>query len=135
VRQRTIERAVVALSLVGLARISYFHFVSEPLHEPRRAHIDDRFSSLRALLPPQGEVGYLSDEPPTSRPTDDPSPPGTRLYEEAQYALAPLILRNDDRADWVVVQVRDPENLARLAREHGLHVANPAGPGLAVLHR
>jgi hypothetical protein len=126
----------VVLSLVGLVRLSYFHFVSEPLHEPRRAHIDDRFQSLRGLLPPQGEIGYLSDEPPTSRPTDDPSPPGTRLYEEAQYALAPLILRNgDDRAGVVVAQVRNPDNLDRVAREHGLRVAAVAGPGLAVLRR
>jgi hypothetical protein len=136
VRQRTIERAVVALALVGLARISYFHFVSEPLHEPRRAHIDDRFRALRALLPRQGEIGYLSDEPPAARPIDDPSHPGTRLYEEAQYALAPLVLRNGgEQADWVLVQVRDPANLPRVAQEHGLRVVAVAGPGLAVLRK
>lgn len=124
------------LSVVGLLRIAWFHFVSEPLHEPRRPHIDARFARLRALLPPQGEVGYLSDDPPTARPTDDPSPPGTQLYEEAQFGLAPLILRNgDDTAALIVAQVRDPAQLDELARAHGLRVAAVAGPHLAVLRR
>lgn len=127
---------MVVLAVVGLLRIAWFHFVSEPLHEPRRPHIDARFAPLRALLPPQGEVGYLSDDPPTARPTDDPSPPGTQLYEEAQFALAPVILRNgDDTAALVVAQVRDPARLEGLARTHGLRVSAIASPHLAVLRR
>ncbi|HEY2029350.1 MAG TPA: hypothetical protein VGH20_09090 [Myxococcales bacterium] len=110
--------------------------MSEPLHEPRRPHIDARFAKLRVLLPAQGEIGYLSDDPPTARPTDDPSPPGTQLYEEAQFALAPLILRNgDDTRPVVVAQVRDADHLDGLAREHGLRIAVTAGPHLAILRR
>jgi hypothetical protein len=127
---------VVVLSVIGLLRIAWFHFVSEPVHEPRRPHIDARFAELRALLPAQGEIGYLSDDPPTARPTDDPSPPGTQLYEEAQFALAPLILRNgDDTQAMVVAQVRDRAHLEALARAHGLRVAATAGPHLAILRR
>jgi hypothetical protein len=131
-----IERTVVLLALVGLARIAFFHFVSEPVHEPRRAHIDARFRALRTLLPAQGPIGYLSDEPPASHPAADPTGPGTRLYEEAQYALAPLVLLDgDDRQEVVLAQVRDPAHLPRLARQHGLRIAVTAGPNLAILRR
>lgn len=135
-RRWPIERAVVVLSVIGLLRIAWFHFVSEPLHEPRRAHIDARFARLRALLPAQGEIGYLSDDPPTALPTGDPTLPGTQLYEEAQYALAPLVLRDGDgTAPVVVAQVRDAGHLEDLARVHGLRVAVTAGPHLAILRR
>jgi len=136
VRRRDIERAVVALAVVGMVRIAWFHFVAEPLHEPRRPHIDARFAPLRSLLPPQGRIGYLSDQPPSSRPGDDPTGPGTRLYEEAQYALAPLVLvAGDDREEVVLAQARGAGDLARLAREHGLRIAVTAGPNLAILRR
>lgn len=131
-----VERAVVVLALLGLCRAAYFHLVVEPRTVPRAQLIDDRYRSLRALLPAQGEVGYLSDEPPAARPQDDPARPGTRLYEEAQFALAPLVLKDgDDRAAVVVAQVRDPERLPSLAFAHGLRVVAKAGPGLAVLAR
>jgi hypothetical protein len=136
VRLSRLEIAVVALAVVGLCRATYFHLVAEPRTEPRRAHLDDRFRALKALLPAQGEAGYLSDAPAAVTQQDDPAVPGTRLYEEAQFALAPLLLRyGDDKAQVVVVSLRDPAGLAALARKHGLRVVAEAGPGLAVLAR
>jgi hypothetical protein len=130
------EIAVVVLALLGLGRAGYFHLVAEPRFEPARAHLDDRFARLKALLPAQGSVGYLSDAPPAATQRDDPAAPGTRLYEEAQFALAPLILRNgDDQAPGVIAVLQDPAGLAALAQRHGLRVVAEAGPGLAVLAR
>ncbi|HEX4382679.1 MAG TPA: hypothetical protein VH083_07010 [Myxococcales bacterium] len=128
------EIAVVALALVGLCRAGYFHLVAEPRFEPPRAHLDERFRRLKSLLPAQGPVGYLSDALPAATQQDDPAAPGTRLYEEAQFALAPLLLRNgDDQAQTVVAVLQDPAGLAALVRKHGLRVVAEAGPGLAVL--
>jgi hypothetical protein len=130
------EVALVVLALLGLCRASFFHLIAEPRTQPGRAHIDDRFQRLKALLPAQGEVGYLSDAPPATRQQEDPAAPGTRLYEEAQFALAPLVLRNgDDRARVVVANLRDPAGLAALARAHGLRIVAEGGAGLAVLGR
>lgn len=135
-RLSRLEIAVVALALSGLCRAGYFHLIAEPRNEPARAHLDDRFQRLKAMLPAQGEVGYLSDAQPAATQTDDPAVVGTRLYEEAQFALAPLILRNgDDQARVVVVSLQDPASLEALARAHGLRVVAEAGPGLAVLSR
>jgi hypothetical protein len=136
VRLSRLEMLVVALALLGLCRAGYFHLLREPRIEPPRAHLDERFRKLKALLPAQGEAGYLSDAKPAATQTDDPAVVGTRLYEEAQFALAPLVLRNgDDRARLIVVSLQDPSGLEALARAHGLHVVAEAGPGLAVLAR
>jgi hypothetical protein len=136
VRLSRLEVAVVVLALLGLGRGAFFHLLAEPRTQPRRAHIDDRFRRLKELLPAQGEVGYLSDAAPAARPEEDPTTAGTRLYEEAQFALAPLVLRNgDDTAQVVVANLLDPAGLAALAKAHGLRVAGEAGPGLAVLSR
>ena len=127
--------AIAALSLVGFLRGGYLHLFSEPRNEPVRERIDARYQALKALLPPAGPVGYVSDEPAAARPEDNPSSPGTRLYEQAQYALAPLVLRyGDDRAEVVVANLLDPRRLQEVAQSHGLAVAAEAGPGLAVLH-
>jgi hypothetical protein len=136
VRLSRLEIAVVLLALLGLSRAAFFHLVAEPRTQPRRQHIDDRFGALKALLPAQGEVGYLSDAPPADRPDEDPAAPGTRLYEETQFALAPLVLRNgDDRARLVVVNLLEPAGVAALAEAHGLRVLAEPGAGLAVLGR
>jgi hypothetical protein len=134
VRLSRVELAVVALSVIGLCRLAYFHFAAEPRLFPPREHIDERYQALRALVPPVGEAGYLSDAPPATKPSEDPAAPGTKLYEEAQYALAPLILHNgDDRAPIVVAVLLDPAQLEPLAKAHGLRVLARGGPTFAVL--
>lgn len=127
---------MVVLALVGLSRAAFFHFIAEPQTQPRRVHIDERFRRLKELLPAQGAVGYLSDASPAARQQEDPATAGTRMYEEAQFALAPLVLRNgDDRAQIVVANLLQPSGLAALAKAHGLRVVADAGSGLAVLGR
>ncbi len=132
--ERAITAAVAVLAAVGLCRGVYFHLVSEPLHDEMRAPIDARYAALRALLPPSGEVGYVSDLPVAVRLDQDAGSLGTRLYLHAQYALAPLVLRYDDaRAPLVIANLSDARRLAQIAQERGLSVVAVAGPGLAVL--
>jgi len=129
-----IALAVAALAVVGLARGAWFHLVSEPRNDVMREAIDPRYVALRALLPPSGEIGYVSDLPVAVRVDQDAGALGTRLYLHAQYALAPLVLRYDDaRAPLVIANLSDPSRLPELAAQRGLHVVAAAGPGLAVL--
>lgn len=125
---------VAALAVVGLGRGLYFHLVSEPRNDSMREPIDPRYAALRALLPPAGEVGYVSDLPVAVRVDQDAGALGTRLYLHAQYALAPLVLRYDDaRAPLVIANLSDAAKLPELAAQRGLRVVAVAGPGLAVL--
>ena len=129
-----ITAAIAILAAVGLGRGVYFHLISEPRHDVLHEPIDSRYAALRALLPPAGEVGYVSDLPVAVRLDQDAGSLGTRLYLHAQYALAPLVLRYDDaRAPLVIANLADPGKLPQIARERGLSVVAEAGPGLAVL--
>ena len=128
----TPQRIIVALAVLGMCRIAWFHFGSEPLHEPMHEHIDERYAPLKPHLPASGSVGYVSDEPAATRPGDNPGSEGTSMYEQAQYALAPLILRYGDlRAPLVIANLADPSKLSQVAP--GLEVVAHPAPGLAVL--
>src|SRR5258705_1854903 len=112
--------AILALAAVGLCRSGYFHLAVER-HRAPAAPIDDRYRALRAWLPPAGEVGYVSDRQVARLPGEYERSPGTRMYIEAQYALAPLVLKLDeDRAALVVADVADPEALPALLAQRKL---------------
>jgi hypothetical protein len=129
---RRTTAAIVALAAIGMLRILWFHFVSEPRHEPPRPPIDLRYQALRQLVR-SGEAGYVSDLPAAVRLGDDPSAVGTRMYLQAQFALAPVVLRYDDaRAAVVIANVSDPGALPDLLRQRGLELVAEAGPGLAL---
>ena len=132
--QKKLTLIICALAAVGLLRTAYFHFVSEPLHEPVRPRIDERYAALRAMLPRSGEVGYVSDLPAAVHLGEDAGSLGTRLFLHAQYALAPLILRyDDDRPALVVANLADPARLPEILQRHRLLLVAEAGPGLAIL--
>lgn len=128
---------IAALALVGSLRTAYFHFVSEPRHEwpipgPPSDH---QFGALKALLPREGEVGYVTDEPILMTPGFEFQAAKQRFLK-MQYALAPLVLRYDeDRAPLVVVNVADPAQLEPVMRAHGLTLVTRAGPATAVARR
>jgi len=135
VTRERITAAVAVLALVGLLRSAWFHFVSEPLHDVRRERIDPRYAPVKPLLPATGEVGYVCDVPMLPWPAGfDDSPVGNRMYEQAQYALAPLILRYDDRrAPLVVANLADPARLPEVLQRTGLVLVAEPRPGTAVL--
>jgi len=129
VSRERISALVAALAVVGMGRIAWLHFVSEPLHEPRNEPIDLRYAPLKPFLQP-GRIGYVSDAAPSRSPAEDNGTRGNRLYFHAQYALAPFVLRpNDDRAPLIVVNLFDPGRLDEVLKQHELAlVARPAPP-------
>ena len=138
---RTAQVAVAVLAALGMAREAFFHLVSEPVWRlvPDRApRPEQRYVAVRAALPQAGPIGYLSDEPISVRPGAFESDElGTWLYQWAQYALAPLVLRvGDATPDVVLANVNDPARVDDLARSHGLRVeARFEGGRVAVLRR
>jgi hypothetical protein len=132
VSRARLTAAMVALAAAGMLRILWLHFVSEPLHVPVRAPIDRRYEALRRLVP-SGVAGYVSDEPAGVRFGQEGTPEGTRLYLQAQFALAPLVLRYDDAsANVVIANLADPARLPEVLRQRGLALVAAAGPGMAV---
>jgi len=135
---RTASRIVLALAAVGLGRQIWFHCFAERIwtlpaavSEPRP---DARYAAARAFLPAVGLIGYISDEPLILRPGSLPTP-GNDRYEQALYALAPLVLRYGDAAlPYVLVDATDPARAADLCTRHSLVVDLPGAGGVAVAH-
>jgi hypothetical protein len=125
---RTATGAVALLATVGIAREAYFHLVSEPIWELRATmrapRAEQRYRAVRAALPRSGRVGYLSDEPVTTRPGAPAADEwGTWLYQEAQYALAPVVLVIGDTSTAVVLaNLKRSDRLEAIARQHRLRV-------------
>jgi hypothetical protein len=127
-----VTAVIVALATIGTLRILWQHFLSEPAHEPPRAPIDQRYEALRRLVP-SGEAGYVSDLPAAVRLGEDASASGTRMYLQAQFGLAPVVLRYDDaRASLVIANLADPARLRDVLRQRGLELVAEVGPGLAL---
>jgi hypothetical protein len=132
---------VAVLAAAGLAREAWFHFVSEPIwnlpalvREPRA---EERYRAVRAALPRAGRVGYLSDEPVNVQPGVLAADRwGTWLYQEAQYALAPVVLVvGDTGTDLVLANLKDASRLEEIARAHRLRVAERFESGSVALLR
>jgi hypothetical protein len=132
VNRERLSLVIAVLAIVGMCRIAWLHFVSEPRHEPVRERIDVRYAKLKPLLPP-GPVGYVSDLVPAVRPVPEDSTRAHGLYLQAQYALAPVVLRpGDDRAPLVLVNLSDPGRLQQVLRAHALVLVAAVTPGLAL---
>ena len=124
--------AVCALAAVGLCRSIWFHAVVEA-RAPREARSDLRYLPARPFLAGAPSAGYVSDQPIDVAPGGVAHLPSTRLYQQALYALAPLVLRyGDDRAPLVLANLSDPARLEAVLRAHRLQAVAVVGPGLAV---
>jgi len=137
---RTAARVVALLAAIGFAREAWFHLVSEPVCRlgARGPRAEERYTAVRATLPPAGRIGYVSDEPISVRPGAFHADEwGTWLYQGAQYALAPLVLVVGDASTSIVLaNVKDPARLEAVAREHGLRIERTfSGGTVAVLRR
>ena len=135
---RATAAAILVLAAVGLGREVWFHTVSEPLAQlpaaAREERSDVRYEKLAALLPRDGPVGYVSDEIVDTAPGSQAShAQGTKLYQQALYALAPRLLRfGDTRTPFVIANLRDPARLDEVLRANHLSAIAVVGPGLAV---
>ena len=111
------------LSSAGLLRYAVgIRLPPGALDEVSRA--ERRFRPLRPLLPATGVVGYLSDRPGSDE----------ERYE-AQYVLAPLVLRLGGDSDLVVGNFFDPAEGPRLAAAASLEQVRDFGEGLWLLRR
>jgi len=130
--QRRATAALLALAAVGLARMAWFHLAVEP-RAPHPPPIDERYRDVRGALPRSGAIGYVSDRRIARTPAEYEGSPGTRKYIEAQYALAPLILRvDDDRAAAVLVEAVDAVAAAALLERRKLLPVADSGRGVVV---
>ena len=129
---RRATAAILALAAVGLARMAWFHLAVEP-RSPNPPPIDERYRPIRGALPLTGTIGYVSDRRVARTPSEYEVSPGTRKYIEAQYALAPLILRvDDDRAPAVLVEAVDAAAAAALLDRRKLLPVADSGRGVVV---
>ncbi|HET7787983.1 MAG TPA: hypothetical protein VFL36_18580 [Myxococcales bacterium] len=128
-RQR-VTAAIGVLSALGLCRAAYFHFLVEPDHPVR--HFDREFRDVKEALPPEGEVGYVSDVSLDEAP-GEVNEAGKEPYLEVQYAVAPVILRYGDATlPLVVVRLADPARLDEVLERNRLRFFSWAGPRIAL---
>ncbi|HEY6912757.1 MAG TPA: hypothetical protein VI356_25475 [Myxococcales bacterium] len=102
--------------------------------EPERPvrHFDREFRELKEALPPEGEVGYVSDVALEEVP-GEVNEAGKEPYLEVQYAVAPVVLRyGDDTLPMVVVRLADPARLDEVLARHRLRFFSWAGPRIAL---
>ena len=126
---------ILALAAVGLGRMAWFHLAVEPRF-PQRPPIDERYRAARGLLPSSGVIGYVSDRRVARTGAEYETSPGTRRYIEAQYSLAPLVLRlEDDRAALVLADATDAAALPVLLERRNLRAVADTGRGVAVSRR
>lgn len=128
---------IAALAVVGMLRSAWAHLVAEPRHDFIRKPIDPRYDPIRPYLPASGVLGYVSDERiATGAPGSDLDALGSRLFDEAQYALAPLLLQYPDRgAPLVLANLREPSRFSELLQATGLIVVAHPSPEVALLRR
>ena len=78
-----------------------------------------RFHALKQELPPCGVVGYLSDNPLTSKE-----------FTLAQYAVMPVIVDQTTEHPLVIGNFRSPAIGSTLVSEHGLELLEDFGNGV-----
>ncbi len=121
-----------ALAAIGLCRSIWFHAVIET-REAREPRSDVRYQSARKLLAGSAVAGYVSDEPVDDAPGEVAHLSSTKRYQQALYALAPVVLRyGDDHAPLVLVNLGDPARMDLVLREHNLQAVSLLTPGLAL---
>ncbi len=89
-----------------------------------------RFQDLMPALPKTGIIGYVSDVP-TSQTL------GAVLRDGAQYALAPLLVREQSLrpgAEWVIGNFSKPLDVTQFGAQRGLTLVKDFGSGV-VLYR
>jgi hypothetical protein len=92
---------------------------------------EDRFTGIRAILPPRGTIGYLSDN--GGGPAG--SAQNTRAYYLTQYFLAPVVVAADTAHELVIANFASRSAIAALAAANGLTVESDFSNGVALLRR
>jgi len=120
--------AAAVLSLWGV--IEYYGFERD-FHQHRDPYKIVaqfvRFEGLRAAVPGDAVLGYVSGEEPGSELAQ-------AMFNAAQYNLAPRLLQKDKALDWTVGNFARPVDFAAVGRQYGLRVERDLGNGV-ILYR
>ena len=87
-----------------------------------------RFAELRATVPANAILGYLTDVP-----AEDIL--ATSMFLAAQYELAPRVLQRGDSFEAVLGNFTRPADFASLGRQHGLRLERDFGNGVVLFRR
>jgi len=113
-----------ALAVCTLA--GYYSFVNRDIRAPDGIVMDEgRFTGIRAILPPRGTVGYLSDTGGMQENTKD--------YYLTQYFLAPVVIAPDTAHELVVANFASGSAIAAVAAAHDLSIERNFSNGVALL--
>lgn len=83
-----------------------------------------RFAPVKEIVPPDAEVGYVSDVAP------DPA-----LVLTAQYALAPRLIVRKPSSAWVIGNFSKPQDFDAFGRARGLTLEKVFPRGVVVFRR
>ncbi|MGD1070931.1 MAG: hypothetical protein ABSB15_12380 [Bryobacteraceae bacterium] len=133
--KRYLRRAQAAIAIVLLMAAlavctlaSYYSLVKREPGTPAGIVMDEsRFTGIRAILPPRGTIGYLSD---TGGIVQNP-----RGYYLTQYFLAPVVVAADAGHQLVVANFASRAAIAPFAAANGLTVERDFSNGVALLRR
>ncbi len=87
-----------------------------------------RLADLRASVPEDAVLGYLTDLAPGSLAA-------SASFNVAQYTLAPRLLRQDTTQPQVFGNFTHPADFAALGREHGLRIERDFGAGVVLFRK
>ncbi len=87
-----------------------------------------RLANVRAALPPNAVIGYISDIP-ADNPLSGP------VFTVTAYQLAPRIIQMGDSYAVVLGNFTKPADFASVGRQHGLRVERDFGNGVVLFRR
>jgi hypothetical protein len=127
----TILLIIICAFLVNIYQLAENIIFSEKLAKQKLIfNYDRRFISLRQVLPKRGVVGFITDV----GKDEYKEAPETRILT-AQYALAPIILRNSLNYPLIVGHFRNPTPDFELYRNKGLIPLRDFGSGIILFKR
>ena len=130
IRALTGVALAAALSLWGT--VEYFGF--EPAYQKQNrdpykiAMQTTRLESVRATIPENATLGYLTD-------LETGSVPASAMFNATQYILAPRLLKQDAAEAQVLGNFTRPADFAAIGRQHGLVIEQDFQNGVVLFRR
>jgi hypothetical protein len=124
--------AVLCVAAVSLLSVGRFFFQVADFYPKAPSpdgvtDFDNRFAGLRAMLPPKGIIGYMTD--PGTPPNDTNA---QAEYHLAQYALAPVLVAYSPDHRFVVGNFHQAVTTGSL-RDRGFKLIREFGNGIVLL--
>jgi hypothetical protein len=88
----------------------------------------ERFEGVRRIVPPDAIIGYITDLEPNSVSW-------SAAFNGAQYVLAPRLLEEGAKRDWLLVNYSKAADFATIAQQNGFRIERDLGQGVLILHK